>query len=79
MAVMQVRPMRMRMRHRLMTVRMAMPERGVLTLVHMRVMSIVVPMPMVVLHLLVHMFVSMPFPQEEEDERYHKQSRGTNL
>ena len=77
--MMQVGPVRMRMRHRLVLVRVAMPQGNELAFVNVGVMTVVVPVPVFVLHLIMLVFVRVAVPEEEEDQRQDEHSRGADL
>ena len=75
----KIRPMRMGVRHGLMTMGVTMPERSRLSFMFVGVVSIIVSMPMIMFQVFVRMFMVMPVFQKEKDERNEKKGRRAHL
>ena len=75
----KIRPMRMGVRHGLMTMGVTMPERSRLSFMFVGVVSIIVSMPMIMFQVFVRMFMVMPVFQKEKDKRNEKKGRRAHL
>ncbi len=78
MPVVQIRPVRMRVRHRLMVVPVRMLDRGVNPFMIMRVMLIIMAVPVGMTECRMVVGMGMTFDQQQRNS-YHKQQRGNQM